>query len=123
MGADALEAAMVETKQHFESRLRFLTRKHRRMANGYTTRLRGDGLIVVKPKRRKMQFPLKGAVLLLIGFFAFKAFMLMSLGERTYTDRLAQLQGGTIVEQGGAWVMQPDAVTQAMVTFASTNLR
>ncbi len=113
---------MVETKQNFESRLRVLTRKHRRMSNGYTTRLRGDGLIVVKPKRRKAQFPLKGALLVAFGFFAFKAFMLISLGELTYADRLATLQGGTIIEQGGAWVMQADPVTQAMVDFARTNL-
>lgn len=113
---------MVETKQNFDSRLRFLTRKHRRMSNGYTTRMRGDGLIIVKPKRRKMQFPLKGAVLVVIGFFAFKAFMLMSLGELTYADRLGELQSGTLLEQGGAWVMQADPVTQAMVAFVNTNL-
>jgi hypothetical protein len=113
---------MVETKQHFESRLRQVTRKHRRMSNGYTTRLRGDGLIVVKPRRRRMQFPLRGAMLVALGFFAFKAFMLVSLGERTYADRLTELQGGTILEQGGAWVMQADPVTQVMVDFARTNL-
>ncbi|MCR8827540.1 hypothetical protein [Pseudosulfitobacter koreensis] len=113
---------MVETKQNFDSRLRVLTRKHRRMANGYTTRLRGDGLIVVKPKRRKAQFPLKGALLVLAGFFAFKAFMLISLGELTYADRLARLQNGTIVEQAGAWVMQADPVTKTIVTFTRVNL-
>ncbi|MBM2291513.1 hypothetical protein JQX09_06310 [Sulfitobacter pseudonitzschiae] len=113
---------MVETKQNFDSRLRSLTRKHRRMSNGYTAHMRRDGLIVVKPKRGRMQFPLKGAVLVAIGFFAFKAFMLMSLGEVTYADRLADLQNGTLIEQGGAWVMQADPLTQAMVNFANTNL-
>lgn len=48
--------------------------------------------------------------------------MLMSLGEVTYADRLAYLQNGTLIEQGGAWVMQADPLTQAMVRFVSTNL-
>ena len=46
----------------------------------------------------------------------------MSLGEVTYADRLGALQSGTLLEQGGAWVMQADPVTQAMVAFVNANL-
>ncbi len=108
---------MVETKFHFENRLRDLGRKHKAMANGYTTRLRGDGLIVVKPKRKAIGFPFKSIAMLVVGFLLVKAFMLASIGPVTYNERVAKLQAGTVIEQSGAWVMRIDPVTVAIATF------
>ncbi|MEO0938721.1 MAG: hypothetical protein AAFY38_11260 [Pseudomonadota bacterium] len=107
---------MIETKERFGRRLRTLGRKHQSMANGYTTQLRGDGLIVVKPKRKPGRLPLKGFVLALLGFFAFKAFAVISMGDITYSERVDTLRGGTVVEQAGALAMQIDPLTQAMIT-------
>ncbi|WP_299141487.1 hypothetical protein [uncultured Tateyamaria sp.] len=109
----------VETQAHFHKRLGAVGRKHAAMAQGYTTQVRGDGLIVVKTKRRKASrfVPLKGLAALMLGFFIFKAFMLSSLGEITYNERVAKLQQGTQIEQGGAYVMQIDPVTHFLAGF------
>ncbi|MEL6466976.1 MAG: hypothetical protein AAFQ58_18600 [Pseudomonadota bacterium] len=104
---------MVETHQDFEERLNVLGRKHSAMGNGYTTRVRGDGLIVVKPKPQPRRgFPLRGLLALALGFFLFKAFMMASLGETTYDERTGKLAEGTAVEQAGAWLMQLDPFTR-----------
>ncbi|KIC50478.1 hypothetical protein [Tateyamaria sp. ANG-S1] len=109
---------MVETQQHFRKRLNGLGRKHAAMANGYTTKMRGDGLIVVKPKRHvRRGFPLKGLLALAAGFFVFKALMLASLGEITYNERVAKLQQGAHLEQLGSKLMQADPATQFIAGF------
>ena len=103
---------MIESKSHFEGRLRRLGRKHTAMSRGYVTQMRNDGLIVVKPRRRRVHFPLKGIVWMILGFIAFKAFLLSSIGPDAYASRLDTLAQGTLFEQGGAWVMQKDPATQ-----------
>lgn len=109
---------MVETQQHFQRRLGALGRKHAAMGNGYTTKVGRDGLIIVKPKRRiHTGFPFKGLLALVLGFFVFKAFMLASLSEITYSERVEKLQQGTHVEQAGAYLMQIDPVTRGIAGF------
>jgi len=108
---------MIETKDHFTHRLKGLSRKHKAMAGGYTTQLRSDGLIVLKPRdaRTRRGLPVMGLLLTLLGFCAFKAFAVTSMGDITYSDRVATLQSGTMVEQAGAWAMQIDPLTAALV--------
>ncbi|WP_415403848.1 hypothetical protein [Tateyamaria sp. SN3-11] len=110
---------MVETQAHFNKRLSTLGRKHAALANGYSTKVGRDGLIVVKAKRSKRSrfFPLKGFAGLVLGFFVFKAFMLASLGEITYNERVAKLEQGTQIEQGGAYLMQIDPATAFLSGF------
>lgn len=109
---------MVETRNEFRARLRTLGRKHRAMANGASSHLREDGLIVVRPHRRKAQrtHPMRMLLLLLVSFFVLKGYMLAALGDAGYQDRLTKLQSGTSVEQVGATVMRPDRVS---VMFAN----
>ena len=115
---------MVESKLQFNNRLRLLGRKHTKMANGYTTQLRSDGLIVVKPRRAARRgFPLKGIVLLALGLLGFKALILASLGPDGYAERVAKLQDGTFVERGGAWVMQADPATQILANLVGPVMR
>jgi len=103
---------MLTSQAQFQDRLRSVTRKHAAMANGFTTHVRGDGLIVVKPKRRKRRgLSARGTVWFILGIIAFKSFMLASVGEANYADRLAKLSEGTILEQIGSWVMRVDPVT------------
>lgn len=115
---------MVETKLHFNNRLRLLGRKHTKMANGYTTQMRNDGLIVVKPRRAARRgFPIKGLVLLALGFISFKALVLASVGPDGYAERVASLDNGTVIERGGAWVMQVDPLTQVIANNMGPVLR
>ncbi|KNG94777.1 hypothetical protein [Pseudaestuariivita atlantica] len=107
---------MANTFASFDKRLRQIDRKNRKLARGYRNKIMPNGLIQPKAVRR-FHFPLKGFLLLVAGFFIFKAFMLASVGPVTYEDRLAVLGEGTAVEQGGAWMMQVDPVTAYIARF------
>ena len=113
------KAAEMDTRYEFEKRLGTLNRRHMAMGRGYEAVVRHDGLIVMKPKRRIMRrnFPVRGLALLLIGFCAFKGFMLASLGDVTYNERVAKMANGTPVEAASAWVMQIDPLTEFMAGF------
>ncbi len=114
---------MVETHDHFNKRLKCLGRKHAQMTRGYTTIVGKDGLIVAQPKVKRRWFPVKGLILLVLGFFAFKAFMLVSFGPVTYGERLAKLEDGTAIEQVGAKVLGLDPLTVILADFAGQYLR
>lgn len=104
-----------ESHSKFDARIRSLGRKHRAISKtGGALQVRKDGLIVIRPKRAaaaRGYIPIRTIASLMICFFAFKGYLLASLQEATYTDRLIKLQSGTIVEQVGARMMQPDAVS------------
>lgn len=106
-------------KNQFQKRLRSLDRKNRAMERGFTTQLRADGLLVVKPKRRVYGVSLRSVVLFLAAFICFKGFALSQVGQVTYDAKVAELAQGTVVEQLGALVMQSDPVSE----FVATHLR
>ena len=115
--------ATVETHDHFVNRLSNLGRKHQQMTRGYATKVGKDGLITVTPRRARRGFPFKGLVMLIIGFFAFKAFMLAAVGPVTYNERLAKLENGTVIEQAGAKVLGIDPVTNGLAAMVGPVLR
>lgn len=117
------EFTMVETHDHFVKRLNVLGRKHASMTKGYSTKVGKDGLITVQPKRARRGFPIKGLVLMVFGFFAFKAFMLAAVGPITYNERLATLEKGTVIEQAGARVLGIDPVTESLAAMAGPVMR
>lgn len=107
---------MSEVHVPFNKRLQEITRRHDRMRNGVYHKMNRDGLIVAHPRRRAPRFPLKGLLLLLAAGFVFKAFLLINLGTATYDERVAELRAGTLIEQGGAWLMQADPATIWLAT-------
>ncbi len=107
---------MSEVQVPFHKRLRAITRRHDRMRNGVYHKLTRDGLIVAHPRRRAPHFPLKSLLLLLGAGFLFKAVLLVNLGSAIFDERVAELRAGTIVEQGGAWLMQADPATIWLAT-------
>jgi hypothetical protein len=114
---------MVETHDHFNKRLGLLGRKHEEMTHGYTTKIGKNGLILVKPKTKRRGFPIKGLILVALGFFAFKAFMLASVGPLTYTERLSKLENGSVVEAVGAKLLGIDPLTAVIADYAGSFLR
>lgn len=114
---------MVETHDHFHNRLNLLGRKHAQMTHGYTTKVGSDGLIRVSPKVKRRGFPLKGLILVVWGFFAFKAFVLASIGPITYSERLEKLENGTVVEMVGAKLLGIDPVTAMLAKIAAPYVR
>lgn len=106
---------MIETENDFDARIRSLGRKHRAMLKtGGALRVRQDGLMVLKPKRAVSAHgfvPIRAIAVLMLGFFAAKGFLLASLDGAEYGARLNSLSSGTMVEQVGARLMKPDAVS------------
>jgi hypothetical protein len=114
---------MVENQLQFDQRLRRLTKKHRAMAQGYTTRMRPDGLIVVKPRKTKSRVSFRSVLLFVAAFFLFKGFLFATLGPETYDERVGRLQQGSMIEQAGAFVMQGDPVTNFIASKLGPILR
>ncbi len=102
---------MAHADLNFEQRVRRLAHKHRRMSTGIVHRMGSDGLVTAHARRRMPSFPLRGLLVLFGAAFLFKAFLFAALGGSIYQERVALLQSGSIVEQGGAWVMQADPAT------------
>lgn len=103
---------MATQHDQFESRLSLMVKKHRALANGYTARIREDGLIVVEPKAPRRHIPARSIVYAFLGFVGFKTLMLVMMGEATYSNRVALLADGTAVERVGSLLMQIDPVTR-----------
>lgn len=98
----------------FDTRLKRIGRSRARLAQGYSSKVGKDGLIVFRPKRRAQGFPIKGLLMLAIGFFCFKGLIIAHLGELVYVDRVTALAQGSVVEQAGAYMMHIDPVSQAI---------
>ncbi len=110
---------MTYTQNGFSARLRKVQRSHARMARGYHSKVGADGLIVFRPKRRKMSFPLRGFVLLIMGVLVFKGLIMAQSGADVYAARIDALKQGTALEQAGAVLMYADPVTQAVARKTS----
>ncbi|MEL7166125.1 MAG: hypothetical protein AAGL96_11700 [Pseudomonadota bacterium] len=102
----------------FNQRLASVERNHRLLANGYTTEVRADGLIVARPRRQRRALGrIRYFVLIMLGLLMFKAFSFSTLGELTYNERVAKLGNGTTTEQIGAFVMQAEPATVFVAGF------
>ncbi len=103
---------MTVKQLEFDQRVNRLNKKHSKMSHGYRATMRKDGLVVMKPQRVRSAIPAKVLLFCICGFFAFKAFLLSSLGPNGYDHRIDTLSQGTSVEQAGAWIMQVDPMTE-----------
>lgn len=108
---------MANAYQGFDKRLKKIGRDRARMAQGYTSRVGKDGLIVFSPKRRQGGFPIKGLLMLAVGFFVFKGIVLAHLGGSVYAQRVETLATGSVVEQAGAFMMQTDPISQGIAHY------
>ncbi len=106
---------MDANQARFQQRLNDITRKHRRSSGRYVRLEERDGILMpVERVRVARRPPLRGIMLALLAFLGFKAFLFAYLGPVTYADRLAELEGGNVVEQMGAWAMRPDLVSRTI---------
>ena len=103
---------MLIVDQRFRKRLRRIMRRHRLLAMGYTMKLNSDNLLVAHPRHLSPKFPWRAMASVLIVGLVFKAFLIAALGDATYLSRLGGLSQGHALERAGAWVMQPEPVSQ-----------
>ena len=105
----------------FGNRLNQINRRHRKLADGYVVAVEPDGLMVARPRRKSSHQTIRSLFFCLIIMMVFKGFLYVKSGEQAYQDRVALLQGGTVVEQVGAYVMYADPITKwiagQMATF------
>jgi hypothetical protein len=64
-----------------------------------------------RPKARR-GLPLRGLALLAAGILLVKGMMLAQIGAEDYSNRVANLADGNLVEQIGAWVLHADPATR-----------
>lgn len=114
---------MTNAYQSFDKRLKKIGRNHAKLSQGYSSRVGRDGLIVFRPHRRQGGFPIRGLLLLAVGLFCFKGFILAHLGEATYSSRVETLAAGSMVEQAGAFMMQPDPVSLFIADYTRPFLK
>lgn len=114
---------MAQTRVQFDQRVNNLGRKHNALSRGYITRMRHDGLIVARPYRPQSRIPYKYAIVFLVALFAFKGFLIASLGPDAYGERVRKLENGTVVEKVGAWGMQIEPVSSYIATKIGPVLR
>ena len=112
-----------DEKNQFKKRLRKLERQNRAMERGFTTQLRADGLLVVKPKRRGGVISLRSVLFFLAAFVLFKGLSLVHVGQVTYDANAAELAEGTTVERMGAMVMQSDPASEFVAHHLRTILQ
>ena len=96
----------------FDKRLRRIERRNRRLSRGAVPYVDRNGLVSYRPRRAGLRVPLRGLLLVALGFFAFKGLVLAHLGPDLYAERVAALAEGTVVEQAGAWAMQSDPASE-----------
>lgn len=109
--------------QDFNARLRRIHSHHARLDRGYVGKVRSDGLIVFRPRRRRAAIPWRGFLYLGLGFVFFKAVLFAYLGDAAYEARVVQLAGGHGLERAGAVVMRPDALTRRIALHIAPILR
>lgn len=104
----------------FDRRIQSLVRKHARMTDGIRYRIDQTGLITAHPRRRLAPpFPWRSLAALVFLAWGFKVALFALLGVETYAARLAVLEGGSLLERAGAWVMTADAATRLAATVAA----
>lgn len=103
---------MGTAQQPFEQRIRRIERKHSRMdESGSRARLKKDGLIELRPRRRFFRLRARYVVYLLAAAFLFKVAIYLHLGAEDYAARLATLDQAQMVDRIGAAIMAPDPAT------------
>lgn len=102
--------AYAGTQQHAK-RLTRIEAKRRAISRGAVYSVNHDGLIIARPRRRGMRFPLRGLFFAIASLLMFKVALLSSLGASIYSDRVAELAEGSAFERAGAWVMAADPLT------------
>ena len=115
---------MVGGHKSFDTRVKLIGTAHRRAPKKRQAIVVGaDGQISARRKRKVPSLPIKGVLYLFLGLALFKSIALAQFGLPGYSERIEALRQGTIVEQTGAVVMQPDRVSVAIASLVAPYLR
>ncbi|WP_323765639.1 hypothetical protein [Marinovum sp.] len=110
---------MSETLFHFDKRVNRIAKKNRKMARGHVNFIDRTGLVRQRPRRSLSAVPLRGLLVIGLGFVGFKGLLIAHQGPVQYEEKLALLAEGSIFEQGAAWAMQIEPASQTLARFLS----
>lgn len=99
---------MLGGSKSFDKRVKVIERTHRRAPKGRVQVVGPDGVVFSKKRRAMPSISFKGILYLLLGLALFKAIAMAQFGAASYNERVEALRQGTVIEQAGAWIMQPD---------------
>lgn len=107
---------MEDALSRFDRRCQTVRTRHVRMASGYRTRLRPDGMIEQVPHNRirSRHAPWAALLALVAGLFGMKLLLVTWLGAETFEAKRATLQAGSPIERAGAAALRIDPVTAAV---------
>ncbi|WP_353473150.1 hypothetical protein PVT71_03720 [Salipiger sp. H15] len=102
---------MESALRSFERRQRAIKEKHRKLAQGYVTKVNRNGVIEHRPIRKLPVPRLRILLFALLGLLAFKGVMLANLGAANYSEHVARLSDGSVADKLGSWVLGVDPAT------------
>ncbi len=112
---------MENVYSRFERRSNAVRTKHLQMADGFVTRINGNGVLVQVPAKRRGGLSVGTLLIALLCAVLIKAMNYLQLGESAYAARTAELAQGSSLEQAGAFILQMDPATlwiaQQIATF------
>lgn len=105
---------MAREQDPFYERIHQIKQKHSKLSHGYALKVDKNNLIVPRPHNVPLAFPWKALCAAALVALGFKAYLMVALDAQTYASKLSALQNGRVLEQAGAWIMQPDPASEAM---------
>ena len=113
-------AGMEDAAKSFHRRQQRVARRHRRMADGYVTRLNENGLFEQRPVRDWRGLLLRPLTILVALFFVLKLIFVVYLGVPGYEAQLATFQEDTLGDVTARVVMQLDPITRSIAETLRT---
>ncbi len=113
---------MADSLHSFGKRAQAVENRHRKLADGFVTKLDRNGVIRHAPRTKIRFFRPSFIVYVVLGVFLAKAGLLYSMGEQKYQQHLDHLAAGSTVEQFGGMAMQVDPVTREVARVMSAFL-
>ena len=101
----------------FDARVAKITGEKPRLKRGARYMLGQDGLILRQPEQARMQVPWKPLLGLFFFALLFKGMIYAELGHLAYAAELVSLADGSRIERVGAWIMQPEPVTEQIAAY------
>lgn len=108
---------MEDVAKTFYRRQQRVAKRHRRMADGYVTRLNENGIFEQRPARDWRGMMIRPLLILVLLFLVLKLTFVVYLGFAQYEAHLVKFQGTSVGDLIAHAVMQIDPVTRTVAEF------
>ncbi|WP_339107983.1 hypothetical protein [Thioclava sp. GXIMD4216] len=109
--------------KEFEDRLGRIARRHKAGGGFEAAGALGRLDHAKPPVHRRLAFPLQASLFLLLGFFLFKAALMMQAGADGYALRLTHLRMDGGIDAAVAVLMEPDVISRNLSGLLAQVLR